>query len=186
MICLSSTASLWDHGLADTVRFRGRGLIVDRALSTGHNRIIRGGAVMPFTCCFVPACRQAAHMSTISFWGVSLRTGCERCQVRQRTWKQQSHSTCAADNNTSWLLPRGVQCVDWVPEPEVLCAPSSCLNIALSAVDALAVERHPLFIKVHFVAHATRNDVRGLHRRDWCVSQRGRKVVRRAASYAPF
>ena len=39
------------HGFADTVRFRGRGLLVDRALSTGHNRVIRGGAVMPFTCC---------------------------------------------------------------------------------------------------------------------------------------
>ena len=24
--------------------------------------------------------------------------------------------------------------MDWVPEPEVLCAPSSCLNIAVSAV----------------------------------------------------
>ena len=128
VICLSPKAFLWGtmHGFADTVRFRGRGLIVDRALSTGHNRIIRGGAVMPFMCCFVPACRQAAHMSTISFWCVSLRTRCERCQVRQRTWKQQSHSTCAPDNNTSWLLARGVQCVDWVPELEVLCAPSSC------------------------------------------------------------
>ena len=45
---------------ADTVRFRGRGLTVDRAVSTGHNRIIRGGAVMPFTCCFGPACSQTA------------------------------------------------------------------------------------------------------------------------------
>ena len=66
------------HGFADTVRFRGRGLIVDRATSTGHNRVIRGGAVMPFMCRFVPACRQAAHMSTISFWCVSWRTRCER------------------------------------------------------------------------------------------------------------
>ena len=48
------------HGFADTVRFRGRGLTVDRAVSTGHNRIIRSGAVMPFTCCFVPACSQTA------------------------------------------------------------------------------------------------------------------------------
>ena len=46
------------HGFADTVRFRGRGLMVDRAVSTGHTRIIRGGAVMPFTCCFGPACRS--------------------------------------------------------------------------------------------------------------------------------
>ena len=29
------------HGFADTVRFRGRGLIVDRAITTGHNRMIR-------------------------------------------------------------------------------------------------------------------------------------------------
>ena len=76
--------------------------------------------------------------------------------------------------------------MDWVPEPEVLCAPSSCLNIAVSVVNALASERHPLSKNVHFVGHASRNDVRGLHRRDWCVSYRGGKVVRRAASYAPF
>ena len=48
------------HGFADTVRFRGRGLIVDRAVSTGHTRIIRGGAVMPFTCYFASACSQTA------------------------------------------------------------------------------------------------------------------------------
>ena len=72
--------------------------------------------------------------------------------------------------------------MDWVPEPEVLCVPSSCWNMAVSAVNALA---HPLFINVQFVGHASRNDARGLHRRDWCVSSRGRKVVRRAASYAP-
>ena len=48
------------HGFADTVRFRGRGFIVDRAKTTGHNRVIRGGAVMPFTYCFGPACSQTA------------------------------------------------------------------------------------------------------------------------------
>ena len=120
------------HGFADTVRFHGRSLIVDRAVTTGHNRIIRGGAVMPFTCFSVPACRQAAHMSSISFWCVTLRTRCQRCHIRQRTCVQQRHATCAQDNNTSWLLARGVQCVDWVTEPEVLCAPSPCLNIAVS------------------------------------------------------
>ena len=51
------------HGFADTVRFRGRGLIV----TIGHNRMIRGGAVMPFTRCIVPACRQVVPMSSISF-----------------------------------------------------------------------------------------------------------------------
>ena len=54
------------HGFADTVRFRGRGLIVDSAVTTGHNRIIRGGAVMPFTSCAVSACRQTTQVSSIS------------------------------------------------------------------------------------------------------------------------
>ena len=57
------------HGFADTVRFRGRGLTVDRAVSTGHKRIIRGGAVMPFTCCFVPASSQTAEMSSVARCG---------------------------------------------------------------------------------------------------------------------
>ena len=56
------------HGFADTVGFRRRGLIVDRATTTGHNRIIRGGDVMPFTSCSVSACRQTTQMSSISFW----------------------------------------------------------------------------------------------------------------------
>ena len=43
------------RGFADTVRFRGRGFIVDCAVTAGHNRIIRGGAVMPFTYCSVSA-----------------------------------------------------------------------------------------------------------------------------------
>ena len=55
------------HGFADTVRFRGRGLTVDRAVTT-HKRIIRGGAVMPFTRCIVPACRQVVPMFSISFF----------------------------------------------------------------------------------------------------------------------
>ena len=54
------------HRFADTVRFRGRGLTEDRAKTTGHNRIIRGGAVMPFTCCFVLACSQTAQMSSVA------------------------------------------------------------------------------------------------------------------------
>ena len=102
------------HRFADTVRFRGRGLTVDRAVTTGHNRMIRGGAVMLFTRCTVPACRQVVQCPQSPFWSVNLRTRSERCQVRQRTCVQQNHSTYAPDNNTSWLLPRGVQCVDWV------------------------------------------------------------------------
>ena len=38
------------HGFADTVRFRGRGLIVDRAITTGHDRMIR------------ERCRDAFHV----------------------------------------------------------------------------------------------------------------------------
>ena len=72
------------HGFADTVRFRGRGLIVDCAVTTGPNRIIRGGAVMPFTSCSVSASRQTTQMSSISFWCVTLRTRCERCQIHQK------------------------------------------------------------------------------------------------------
>ena len=85
------------HGFADTVRFRGRGLIVDRAITTGHNRMIRGGAVFLN---LIFAFQFAHEMRTL--------------QVRQRTCVQQNHSTHAPDNITSWLLPRGVQCVDWV------------------------------------------------------------------------
>ena len=172
------------HGFADTVRFRGRGLIVDRAITTGHNRMIRGGVVMLFTCCSVPACRQAARISSISLWRVNLHTRCERCQVRQRTCVQQNHSTYAPDNNTSWLLSRGVQCVDWVPEPEVLCAPSSCLNIAVSVGTCWRsndIHCSYMFSSWDMPAEMT------------CGvfivaigSYRGRKVVRRAASCVLF
>ena len=56
------------HGFADTVRCRGRGLRVDRPVTIGHNRIIRGGAVMPFTRCSVPACRQVVpHFFNLLF-----------------------------------------------------------------------------------------------------------------------
>ena len=40
-----------------------------RIAVTTHNRIISGGAVMPFTRCSVPACRQVVPMSSISFFG---------------------------------------------------------------------------------------------------------------------
>ena len=58
---------------SDTVRFRGRGFTVDRAVSTGHNRIIRGGALMLFTCYFVPACRQTVFMSFVAWFWMSFR-----------------------------------------------------------------------------------------------------------------
>ena len=58
---------------ADTVRFRGRGLTVDRAVSTGHNCIIRGGALMLFTCYFVPACRQTVFMSFVAWFWMAFR-----------------------------------------------------------------------------------------------------------------
>ena len=174
------------QGFADTVRFRGRGLIEDCAVTTGPNRIIRGGAVMPFTSCSVSASRQTTQMSSISFWCVTLRTRCEHCHIHKRICVQQSHATCAQDDNTSWLLARGVQCVDWVPEPEVLCAPFPCLNIAVSVGTCWRLNDIHCSKNVQVVGHASRNDVRGLHRRDWCVSYRGRNFVRRAASYVPF
>ena len=98
------------HGFADTVRLRKKA----RIAVTTHKRIIRGGAVMLFTRCSVPACRQAVTMSTISFLGVNFRTRCERYQIHQRTYVQESHATCAPGNNTSWLFARDVQFVDWV------------------------------------------------------------------------
>ena len=124
------------HGFADTVRFHGRGLIVDRAVATGHNRIIRGGAVMPFTSCSVSGCRQTTQTSSISFWCVTLRTRCERCHVHKRTCVQQSHAAGAPTNNISWLFARGVQCVDWV-ERSFFVFEHRCLRCF-----ALAVERH--------------------------------------------
>ena len=76
------------HGFADTVRFRGRGLIVDLCYidwsQPCHSRRCRDAFHVLFSARMQT---QAAHMSTISFWGVSLRTRCERRQVRQRTWK---------------------------------------------------------------------------------------------------
>ena len=39
------------HGFADTVRFRVRGLIVDRAVSTAYNRTTRGGALVLAVLC---------------------------------------------------------------------------------------------------------------------------------------
>ena len=50
------------HGFADTVRFRGRGLIVDRAITTGHNRVIRGGAMFLN---LIFACQFAHEMRTL-------------------------------------------------------------------------------------------------------------------------
>ena len=73
-----------------------------RIAVTTHKRIIRGGAVMPFTRCSVPVCRQVVPMSSISFFGVNMRTRSERGQIHQRTCVQESHATCAPDNNTSW------------------------------------------------------------------------------------
>ena len=168
------------HGFADTVRFRGRGLIVDCAVTTGHNRIIRGGAVMPFTSCSVSASRQTTQMSSISFWCVTLRTRCERCPLRKRTCVQQSHATCAQDNNTSWLLARGVQCVDWVPEPEVLCAPSPCLNIAVSVGTCWRLN------DIHCSCMCSSWDMTCGVVFAAIGSYRGRQVVRRAASCALF
>ena len=39
------------HGFADTVRFRGRGLTVDRAVSIAYNRTTRGGALVLAVLC---------------------------------------------------------------------------------------------------------------------------------------
>ena len=49
------------HGFADTVRFRGRGLRVDRAKTTGHNRVIRERCRDAFHALF------CARMQTDSF-----------------------------------------------------------------------------------------------------------------------
>ena len=52
------------HGFADTVRFRVRGLTVDRAVTTGDNRVIRGGAVflnLIFACQFAHEMRTLSH-----------------------------------------------------------------------------------------------------------------------------
>ena len=67
---LSPTACFREkkHGFADTVRLRKKA----RIAVTTHKRIIRGGAVMLFTRCSVPACRQAVpHVHNLLF-GVSI------------------------------------------------------------------------------------------------------------------
>ena len=111
---------------------------------------------------------------------VTLRTRCERCPLRKRTCVQQSHATCAQDNNTSWLLARGVQCVDWVPEPEVLCAPSPCLNIAVSVGTCWRLN------DIHCSCMCSSWDMTCVVVFAAIGSYRGRKVVRRAASCALF
>ena len=110
------------HGFPDTVRFRGRGLIVDRAMSTGHNRVIRGGARMQtenlnvsrrlflMTCCAREARSEAkGPMSP-----------CKTC-VRE------SHATLFTDKNMSWQF--GGQEAVGVVSPTVRARPrrESCL-----------------------------------------------------------
>ena len=50
--------------------------------------------------------------------------------------------------------------MDWVPEPEVLFAPSSCLNIAVSVVTRWRLNDIHCSKNVQFVGHASRNHVR--------------------------
>ena len=97
---------------ADTVRFRGRGLTVDRAVSTGHNRIIRGGALMLFTCYFVPACRQTAFMPFVAWFWMSFRAREAQSEAKGavlpcKTCVRRSHATLFPDKTMSWQLGEG-------------------------------------------------------------------------------
>ena len=136
--------------------------------------------MMSFTRCSVPPCRQTTQMSSVPFWCVTLRTRCERCQICQRTCVQQSHSTYAPDNYTSWLLARGVQCVDCVPEPEVLCTPFPCLNVAVSVGTCWRSS------DIHCSCMCSSWDMTCGVFIATIGSYRGRKGVRRAASCALF
>ena len=97
---------------ADTVRFRVRGLTVDHALSTGHNRIIRGGAVMPFTCYFASACRQTVFMSFVAWFWMSFRAREAQSEAKGavspcKTCVRRSHATLFLDKTMSWQLGEG-------------------------------------------------------------------------------
>ena len=117
------------HGFADTVRCRGRGLIVDRAITTGHNRVIR------------ERCRDAFHvlfcarMQTCSPHFFNLILAC------QFAHEMRTLSRYAKGHVCSKITPHALQttilhgclqeaCSAWTG----LNALSSCLNIAVSVV----------------------------------------------------
>ena len=110
---------------ADTVCFRGRGLTVDRA-KIGHNRIIRGGAVMPFTCYFGPACSQTASMSFVT-WLMSFRAREAQSEAKGpvlpcKICVRRSHATLFPDKTMSWQLGEGKKRWEWFHQPCVRVA----------------------------------------------------------------
>ena len=84
------------------------------------------------------------------------------------------------DTNSSWLLASGLHCVDWDPEPEVLCAPSPCLNLAVSVGTCWRSN------DIDCSCMCSSWDMTCGVFIDAIGSYRGRKVMRRAASCAPF
>ena len=107
---------------ADTVRFRGRGLTVDRAVSTGHNRIIRGGALMLFTCYFVPACRQTAFMPFVAWFWMSFRAREAQSEAKGavlpcKTCVRRSHATLFPDKTMSSQFGEGKKRWEWFHQP---------------------------------------------------------------------
>ena len=100
------------HGFADTVRFRGRGLIVDRAITTGHNRMIRGGAVFLNLIFALSICARDANV-------VRYAKGHVYSKITPHTLQTTLLHGCFQEAYSAWTG---------------LDAPSSCLNIAVSVV----------------------------------------------------
>ena len=107
---VTGSASLRQHryGFADTVRFCGRGLIVDRAISTAYNRFTRGGALVPFS---------VAHADRQLKCRPSLVFGChfahERRTLRQtgavspcKTCVRRCHAALFPNKNSHGSLER--------------------------------------------------------------------------------
>ena len=117
------------HGFADTVRFRGRGLIVDRAITTGHNRMIRVRCRDAFHVLFCARMQTCSpHFFNLLF-GVSI---CARDANVVRYAKGHVYRKVTPHTLQTTILHGCFQeaCSAWTG----LNAPSMCLNIAVSVV----------------------------------------------------
>ena len=77
---------------------------------------------MPFTSCFVPACRQKTYMSSVAFF---LMTCCAREAHSEakgpmspcKTCVRRSHATLFPDKNMSWQFGEGKKRWEWFQQP---------------------------------------------------------------------
>ena len=120
------------HGFADTVRFCVRGLMVDRAVSTAHNRTTRGGALVLAVLC--PQCRQTTQ-NVFRCFSLGCYFAHERRTLRQKsavspcmTCVRRSHAASFPNKEHVMAAWRGHEAVG-VVSPTVRARPhrESCL-----------------------------------------------------------